>query len=110
MVERTVVVGQRLGPVAWLVAANGRRAGRDTRLGRSTSIGRDGLRNDLVLEDSAVSATHAKIRVEGRQFVLYDLDSRNGTEVNGKRVQKQILMDNDQLRIGRTVLIFKQVK
>ena len=88
MVEPTRVIVKNIGPVGWLVAANGPRAGRDARLGRTTAIGRDGLQNDLVLDESSVSATHAKIRLERSRFVLYDLGSTNGTTVNGRRAQK----------------------
>lgn len=110
MVEPTRIIAKSIGAVGWLVAANGRRAGRDTRLGRSTAIGRDGLRNDLVLDDSSVSAEHAKIRLERGRFVLYDLASTNGTLLNGKRIQKQTLADGDEIAIGSSRLIFKEVR
>ncbi|MDE3089109.1 MAG: FHA domain-containing protein [Chloroflexota bacterium] len=110
MVEPTRVLTRTFGAVAWLVAASGRRAGRDTRLGRSTSIGRDGLRNDIVLDDSAVSATHAKIRLERGRFVLYDLGSTNGTLVNRRRVQKHTLVDGDEILVGRSAFVFKEVR
>jgi pSer/pThr/pTyr-binding forkhead associated (FHA) protein len=110
MVVPTRVITYTLEPVAWLVAANGPRVGRDVRLGRVTQIGRDGLRNDIVLDDSAVSAEHVKIRLERRHFVLYDQGSTNGTLVNGRRVQKQTLMDNDEIRMGHARLIFKEVR
>ena len=110
MVAPTRIIERRLGPVGWLVATNGRYAGRDSRLGRSTSIGRDGLRNDIVLDDSTVSASHTKIRLERGRFVLYDLGSTNGTLINRRRVQKQTLMDGDEIVIGKTVFIFKEVR
>jgi pSer/pThr/pTyr-binding forkhead associated (FHA) protein len=110
MVEPTRSIAKKSGAVGWLVAANGRRAGRDTRLARSTAIGRDGLRNDLVLDDSTVSAEHARIRLENGRFVLYDLGSTNGTFLNGHRIQKQTLIDGDEIAIGRTRLVFKEVR
>lgn len=110
MVETTRVLVRHIGPVAWLVAASGRRAGRDTRLSRLTAIGRDGIRNDIVLEDSSISSTHAKIRLERGRFILYDLASTNGTTVNGKRTQKQMLADGDVIVFGKVVFIFKEVR
>jgi pSer/pThr/pTyr-binding forkhead associated (FHA) protein len=110
MVEPTRIISRSIGPVGWLVAANGRRAGRDTRLSRTTTIGRDGLRNDLVLDDSSVSAEHAKIKLERGRFVLYDLGSTNGTLLNTRRVQKQTLADGDEIVIGHARLIFKEVR
>ncbi len=110
MVAPTRVIGRRIGPVGWLVAMNGRYAGRDSRLGRTTSIGRDSLRNDIVLDDSTVSASHTRIRLEHGRFVLYDLGSTNGTMINRRRTQKQTLMDGDEIVIGKTVFIFKEVR
>lgn len=110
MVEPTRVIGRSRGPVGWLVAVNGRHAGRDSRLGRSTRIGRDGRRNDIVLDDSSVSAEHVRIRIERGRFVLYDLASTNGTLVNGQRTPKQTLMDGDEIQIGRSLFVFKEVR
>jgi pSer/pThr/pTyr-binding forkhead associated (FHA) protein len=42
--------------------------------------------------------------------VLYDLGSTNGTIVNGKRTQKQTLFDGDEIVIGRSVFVFKEVR
>ena len=111
MTEPTRVIGARTSAVGWLVQTNGRRKGRDWRLGRVTRIGRDAARNDLILdEDEAISAEHAKIRVEGGRFVLYDLGSSNGTRINNRLVQKQTLEDDDVIRIGRTEFVFKEVR
>lgn len=110
MPEPTRVISASPRTVAWLVVAKGRHLGRDIRLGRITAIGREGLQNNIVLEDSAVSAFHAKIRLERGRFVLYDLASTNGTSINGRRVQKQTLMDGDEVVIGRTLFVFKEVR
>lgn len=111
MNEATRIIGARTGAVGWLVQMNGRRKGRDWRLGRTTRIGRDGERNDLILDDDgSISSEHVKIRVEGGRFVLYDLGSSNGTQVNGRTVSKQLLEDGDQITVGRTRLTFKEVR
>lgn len=71
-----------------------------TRIGRS-------LGNDIVLAgDSKVSRDHAEIRHEGGALVIHDLNSRNGTWVNGARVTKQRLKDGDQIQIGNTRITF----
>jgi len=96
--------------MAWLVVSSGPRTGQQFGLikGRNT-IGRDGTRCDIVLDDMTVSAEHARIVFEHGQFVIYDLASLNGTFVNQQRVQRQLLMDGDSIRLGNTVLIFKKV-
>jgi hypothetical protein len=62
--------------------------------------------NLVVLEDGSVSRHHAKIVLEGMVFRLYDLGSANGVKVNGKKIDNQILRENDRLEFGRVKLIF----
>ncbi len=107
MVEPTQVIGARPDRGAWLYVASGPQAGRDFRLGRRTTIGRDTVQCDVILPDKKVSEKHARIQREGEEFVIYDLASLNGTIVNGKKVQKGLLSDNDIITVGETTLIFK---
>jgi pSer/pThr/pTyr-binding forkhead associated (FHA) protein len=110
MLARTQVISSSPRAVAWLVVVKGRNTGRDIRLGRINAIGREGMQNTIVLDDSAASALHAKIRLERGRFVLYDLGSTNGTFVNGRPAQKQTLMDGDEVAIGHTLFVFKEVR
>jgi hypothetical protein len=66
---------------------------------RELVIGRD-EDCSLVLTGSEVSRRHAVIRLEGRVPVLSDLESRNGTFVNGRRASAIVLADGDVVRIG----------
>ena len=109
-VPRTKLLTEPLPPVAWLVILSGRRKGTDERLSPVTTIGREGAYNTIHLEDEMVSGEHAKIKYENGQFVLYDLGTTNGTFVNGKRVVRQPLMDEDVIVMGETILVFKEVK
>lgn len=69
------------------------------------SIGReDG--NTIQLNDERVSRFHAKIQQDHDQIVLTDLESTNGTKVNGEEIQLRILRFGDLLSIGRSVLLF----
>ena len=64
--------------------------------------------NDIPLPDRTVSKRHAVIgRVRG-QAVVKDLDSRNGTFVNGQKVEKAILSCGDRLKVGSVMLRFFQ--
>jgi adenylate cyclase len=85
----------------------GRESGRDFRLGQRTTIGSDSMQCDVILSDRTVSGKHARVQREGKTFVLYDLASKNGTFLNGQRVQKMTLNDDDEIRLGQTVLVFK---
>jgi pSer/pThr/pTyr-binding forkhead associated (FHA) protein len=110
MVDPTLVMGTAPPPAAWLVIRSGSQAGRDCRLGEQTTVGRDGMSCDFVLDDDSVSAQHARIKSERGQFVLYDLASTNGTRLNGRRVQRSNLVDGDEIVIGVVKLVFKEVK
>lgn len=105
---RTSLIGQPSPVVAWLVVKSGPYAGQQYRLEVSTTLGRDGSRCHFVVDDDAVSKEHAKINFERGQFVIYDLGSTNGTFLNNARIQRQMLMDGDILRLGNTTLVFKR--
>ena len=104
------------GPLvlAWLVVVSGPYVGHIFRLlPESTVIGRDPS-CDIVLDETAASRQHAKIRTvigEDKQarFALHDMASANGTLLNGEDVIKSDLSDGDTISIGRTELVFKQV-
>ncbi len=73
------------------------------------SIGRDG-ENDLVLDDRRVSRRHAEVRLRLGRYTLYDLQSTNGTYVNGRRVAEVVLSDGDRLQIGGSELVIQQAE
>ena len=54
------------------------------------------------------SRRHIEIRFDGQTATLYDLGSTNGTIVNGHRVQSWQLADGDVIRIGHSVLVYRQ--
>lgn len=59
------------------------------------------------LDDSEVSRQHAKITHTGKDFVLQDLGSANGTRVNGHILNRRTLCNGDNLQFGSTVLLFQ---
>jgi pSer/pThr/pTyr-binding forkhead associated (FHA) protein len=65
-----------------------------------TTIGRRPY-NDIVIDNLAVSGEHAVIQLTGNEVSLEDLNSTNGTYVNGKAVKKQALANNDTIEIGK---------
>jgi serine phosphatase RsbU (regulator of sigma subunit)/pSer/pThr/pTyr-binding forkhead associated (FHA) protein len=56
--------------------------------------------NHLILRDSRVSRSHARIVVENGGYVLEDTGSRHGTFVNGKRVKRKALVNTDRVEFG----------
>ncbi|MEX0715717.1 MAG: FHA domain-containing protein [Planctomycetaceae bacterium] len=62
--------------------------------------------NAIRLNDERVSRFHAKIQEDDGRLILTDLDSTNGTRINGHPVQMHVLRPGDRLTIGRSVLLF----
>ncbi len=65
-----------------------------------TSLGRRPY-NDIVIDNLAVSGEHAVMQLVGNDVFIEDLNSTNGTYINGKAVKKQLLQHNDTVEIGK---------
>jgi hypothetical protein len=61
---------------------------------------------DLRIPDVNVSRRHAELRQEGATYWIVDLDSMNGTEVNGRRIERERLRDGDTITLGSTDVVF----
>jgi hypothetical protein len=61
---------------------------------------------DIQIEDANVSRRHAELRQEGTAYWIVDLDSTNGIEVNGRRVQRAKLEPGDSFTVGETDIAF----
>ena len=95
--------------VAYLVVVDGAESGilrgvmLDVRSGNV--VGRSGV--DIPLADAYTSTEHARFRQVGDRWMLDDLESMNGSYVNGQRVRgSQTLADGDTVQLGRIVLQF----
>lgn len=95
---------------AFIVVIYGEDLGKRIELGdEALAVGR--VREcDLLLDDETVSRHHAEFEAEGRgearQFLVRDLNSTNGTYVNGVAVRERVLADGDQVKIGHTIFKF----
>ncbi len=124
--EQTMVIAERPKPVfAWLVMVDGPEKGSIGKVFTlhpdTTTLGRAAA-NHIPLRDDAISAQHARVRVEAREgekpaFVLYDMGSSNGTFVGDEetyrdeesRTYRHELQDGDYLLVGETALAFKRL-
>lgn len=109
--RRTVVMNRppQIGAVAWLVADRGARKGTAHRIeGERSILGADPS-SDIVVDDPHVSDQHASLRFAEGVFTLTDLDSTNGTRLNGEPLQKSELADGDRIGLGETSWVFKCV-
>jgi len=71
------------------------------------TIGR-GNDNLIVLPDPAASRNHAEIVFEKNRYVIHDLNSTNGVFVGGKKVKKFTLLGKAEIRIGDTVIEYRE--
>lgn len=95
--------------IAWLLALSGPYRGRQYQIKEAVTIGRSSF--ELTEDDRLVSRNHAQIKLENGHFYIEDLNSSNGTFVNSVQLSPRIpqqLQDRDEIRIGRTVMIFIQ--
>lgn len=70
-----------------------------------TTLGRRPY-NDIVIDNLAVSGEHAVLQMSGSDVFLEDLNSTNGTYVNGKAIKKQQLQGGDTVEIGKYKIKF----
>jgi len=73
-----------------------------------TQIGRDATKDIGLPTDTTVSRNHARIAQEVTCYVLYDLGSTNGTYVNGVKITRKELVNNDMVQIGSSKFKFEQ--
>ena len=90
---------------ATLVVKRGPNAGSRFPLHQAvTSAGRD-PRSDIFLDEVTVSRRHAEFRSERGELQVVDIDSLNGTYVNGQPIDSAVLTNRDEIRMGKFRLV-----
>lgn len=69
-----------------------------------TMIGR--AKGDIILDDPEISSSHCKIQLLAGAFHIFDLNSTNGTFLNGQKIVKARLNTGDRIRLGKVELVF----
>jgi hypothetical protein len=97
--------------VGWLVALDGEQKGEDFRVRDGQNTIGSAPDADIVLRDETVSGKHASLRYKDAKFFITDLDSTNGTFLNGisDPVARAELNDNDTIRFGGVTVKFKSL-
>lgn len=89
-----------------VIRSGGGRAGETYELkGERTTIGRH-PDSDVFLDDVTVSRNHAVVTREDDAYVIADQGSLNGTYVNRRRIERQTLLDGDELQVGKYKLTY----
>lgn len=81
-------------------------AGQTKMVSTGMSIGRAGD-NDLAIPESTVSGNHCRIDYKGDQYVITDLNSTNGTIVNGNKVSACAIKQGDRIKLGKVNIVVK---
>lgn len=99
------LVGELDPGTALLVAVRGPNRGARFLLDRDVvTVGRH-PGSDIFLDDITVSRRHAEFRRDGQQMWVHDVGSLNGTYVDGKRVEDEVLATGDEVQIGKFKLV-----
>jgi predicted component of type VI protein secretion system len=93
--------------VAFLIIESGPEQGRKVDLGGPLIIGRQ-VKIGLSIKDTKASREHARIEPAAGSYVVVDLQSSNGTLLNGRKVDREFLKAGDRVTIGSTVLRFEE--
>ncbi len=103
--EKTLVDGALRGVLRFL---KGAKVGESYKLGQSSVIfGRE--KGDIVLSDPEVSSSHCQLQWTKEGYVIFDMNSSNGTYVNGEKVIKLLLKSGDTITLGQTQFVFELV-
>jgi sulfite reductase (NADPH) flavoprotein alpha-component len=105
--HETVIGLQR--PPAKLIVEEGSMAGTDFPMTKhQIVIGRDEGMVDFVLQDPLASRRHTRLSWKAIEFIIEDLDSSNGTLLNGELITKpHLLKAGDRIAIGQSILLFQ---
>jgi FHA domain len=112
---RTVVYAapqEEIKPLlGWLVVIEGKGQWKEFRISKKDAQVLIGNSEECIvcLEDETLNPRHASLRVKDEKISLTDLDSSSGTFLNGEVITKVELKDNDEIKLGGTVLKFRRL-
>lgn len=89
-----------------LLVISGPLQGREIHVNQDTFTIGSGTHNDLTIVDSTVSKRHCEIIVEQSGYLIRDLDSTNGTQVQGVRISSAHLAPGSEIQLGKTRIVF----
>lgn len=112
--EETVVMPLKPARLGYLIEVKGPRASHVHPLSDDTSVGRDAGQNAIVVDDPAVSKTHARVKLQETGFVLYDLASKNGTWLRTRSGRDRIesphaLKEGEVIELGNRAYAFMEL-
>ncbi len=92
--------------MSFLIIERGKKLGKRISIKEfPATVGRD-AENTIQIDDDEISRYHLRIKKRGRIYVVEDLQSKNGTFINGDKVLNSIVKNGDKILIGTTELLF----
>lgn len=101
--------GSRFANTPSLVVIRGQQLGRRIALGAAAVVIGRSADCDFLIAERSVSRAHCRIFQQGEGYWVEDLGSTNSSFVNDEKIERQQLVDGDQLRVGKTVFKFLDV-
>ena len=89
---------------AYIIVIAGPNVGEMFKVDGVSHVGR-GQAAEIRITDTEISRKHARFIVEGDQVVVEDLNSTNGTFVNGTQIRRKLLQDGDKIQVGTTTIL-----
>ncbi len=90
----------------YLIVLNGTNVGEMFRVGKDEVVIGRSKKADIVLLDDGISRQHCRIvKLPGGEAFIEDLDSTNGTYINGTQIKSHILKDGDKIQVGSTTIL-----
>ena len=106
--RKTMRLSEKRPPaIGWIVALDGPQKGEDFRLVEGKILIGASPECEIRIDNEFASEVHASMRYLDGVYSLTDLDSTNGTVVNGEPISRVELSDGDHIRIGDTNYVFK---
>ena len=89
-----------------LVVTDSAGAKKEYSISKEMVIGRN-KENDVRIKEEKASRRHCRLRPDGNRVLLEDLESSNGTRVNGQKIKNYVLKHGDKITIGKTQIVFE---
>lgn len=91
--------------MAKLIISNKDKVLKEIEIKKTLLVGRE--KGDIIIKNPAISARHFKLEKIGARFILHDLDSTNGTIVNGEKISTKELRSGDKIMVGQFIFTFE---
>jgi len=95
---------------AWIVELEDEKPKKDFRILQERIFMGRAPSSEIVVENDLVSKQHAAIYYKNGDFIIDDLNSKNGTFLNGQPIERAKLKDGDRIKLGKTEYVFKMLR